>query len=479
MVLGEARTASSCSTAPSGCALFRVCPCCFGTARRSVSTSSAWTPTRHGCRSRRARWCTSSRDTRPGSPSRSPQRPPSRMSCPTRCPTAGRTGSPAHWHACVMPPPTQGVRRFPTAPACWTSWLRTGLTPEDVAGRWRVQPRSTSALLGVAAAGPYTVDLRRDGPHALVGGTTGSGKSELLQTLIASLALGNRPDEMVFVLVDYKGGSAFKDCALLPHTVGMVTDLDGHLTARALASLEAELRRRERLLAARSEPRTSRTTRPAAGAADARLPRLLLVIDEFKALAEELPDFLDGLVRIAARGRSLGIHLVLATQRPGGIVSADIKANVNLRIALRVRDTVDSDGRHRRAGGAGHTGEHPWPGLRPFRRPAPRALPDRPGRRTGPRAGGLRRQRVPLVVGHGRGPTSSPTGPWRRQRPDRPGPRRRGHDPRPHASRASRAPLPRGSRHCRTSWLPTGSWQIRGRCPTPSPTCPASRRSGR
>ena len=105
------------------------------------------------------------------------------------------------------------------------------------------------------------MDLRRDGPHVLVGGTTGSGKSELLQTLIASLALGNRPDEMVFVLVDYKGGSAFKECALLPHTAGLVTDLDGHLTARALASLEAELRRRERLLRT-SEPRTSRTTRP-------------------------------------------------------------------------------------------------------------------------------------------------------------------------------------------------------------------------
>ena len=326
-----------------------------------------------------------------------------------------------------------------------------GLTPEDVAGRWRVQPRSTSALLGVAAAGPYTVDLRRDGPHVLVGGTTGSGKSELLQTLIASLALGNRPDEMVFVLVDYKGGSAFKECALLPHTAGLVTDLDGHLTARALASLEAELRRRERLLQ-HLGAKDIEDYQATAGAADARLPRLLLVIDEFKALAEELPDFLDGLVRIAAVGRSLGIHLVLATQRPGGIVSSDIKANVNLRIALRVRDTVDS--------------------IDVIDAPQAQAIPEStPGRayarsgaqplvlfqtaRVGGRAherGGLRRQRVPLVVGHRRGPTSSPTDPWRRQRPDRPGPGRRGDDPAPPASRASRAPLPRGSRHCRTSW---------------------------
>ena len=217
-----------------------------------------------------------------------------------------------------------------------------GLTPHDVARRWRDRPRSTSAMLGVAAAGGCVVDLRRDGPHALVGGTTGAGKSELLQTMIASLAIGNRPDEMAFVLVDYKGGSAFKDCARLPHTVGLVTDLDGHLTARALDSLEAELTRRERLLG-RVGAKDIEDYQATAGPDDPRLPRLVLVIDEFKMLAEELPGFVDGLVRIAAVGRSLGIHLVLATQRPGGIVSADIKANVNLRIALRVRDTVDSE----------------------------------------------------------------------------------------------------------------------------------------
>ena len=160
--------------------------------------------------------------------------------------------------------------------------------------------------------------------------------------MIASLALGNRPDEMVFVLVDYKGGSAFKDCARLPHTVGLVTDLDGHLTARALTSLEAELRRREQLLA-RLGAKDIEDYQATAGPDDTQLPRLVLVIDEFKMLAEELPAFVDGLVKIAAVGRSLGIHLVLATQRPGGIVSSDIKANVNLRIALRVRDTVDSE----------------------------------------------------------------------------------------------------------------------------------------
>ena len=94
-------------------------------------------------------------------------------------------------------------------------------------------------MIGESTDGVFAIDIRADGPHGLVAGTTGSGKSELLQTMIASLAVGNRPDEFNFVLVDYKGGAAFKDCNHLPHTVGMVTDLDGHLTTRALESLGA------------------------------------------------------------------------------------------------------------------------------------------------------------------------------------------------------------------------------------------------
>ncbi len=211
-----------------------------------------------------------------------------------------------------------------------------------VRARWVEQRRSTSFVVGAAAGGPEVLDLCQDGPHVLIGGTTGAGKSELLQTMIAALAVANRPDEMVFVLVDYKGGSAFKDCARLPHTVGMVTDLDGHLTARALTSLEAEIRRRERVFGAVGAKDLEDYLKVAPPGAEP-VPRLVLVIDEFKMLAEDLPDFVDGLVRIAAVGRSLGVHLVLATQRPGGIVSSDIKANVNLRIALRVRDKADSD----------------------------------------------------------------------------------------------------------------------------------------
>jgi DNA segregation ATPase FtsK/SpoIIIE, S-DNA-T family len=216
---------------------------------------------------------------------------------------------------------------------------------EQVAARWRVSGRSTQAVIGVGMAGPHAIDLdaRRDGPHGLIAGTTGAGKSELLQTLIASLAVVNRPDEMTFVLVDYKGGSAFSSCAALPHTVGLVTDLDGHLTRRALESLAAELRRRERLLlrAGAKDVEDFATRRSVEGGLPP-LPRLLIVIDEFASLVAELPDFVAGLVDIARRGRSLGVHLLLATQRPAGVVTADIRANTNLRIALRVTDPAES-----------------------------------------------------------------------------------------------------------------------------------------
>lgn len=259
-------------------------------------------------------------------------------------------------------PPGRWVARVSRAlaPLRDTSGTASGAPPElplsvrllDLVGEvdgatvgkgWRAQGSSTRAVLGVAASGPVAVDLAVDGPHALIAGTTGAGKSELLQTLVCSLALANRPDELTFLLVDYKGGAAFRGCARLPHVVGVVTDLDGHLTARALTSLTAELRRRERLLAdAGAGSLEEYRTAPAADPGRPALPRLVIAIDEFRVLAEELPDFVHGLVRLAAVGRSLGIHLVLATQRPGGIVSADIRANVSLRIALRVRDRSDS-----------------------------------------------------------------------------------------------------------------------------------------
>ncbi|MGI9028442.1 MAG: FtsK/SpoIIIE domain-containing protein [Ilumatobacteraceae bacterium] len=210
-----------------------------------------------------------------------------------------------------------------------------------IAAGWRArgtEPMPTVAL-GAAADGIVEVDLVRDGPHVLVAGTTGSGKSELLRTLVVSLAARASPDHVTFVLIDYKGGATFDACADLPHTVGVVTDLDDRLAERALCSLDAEVRRRERLLRAvgatdlaayRSDP-----ARP-------KLPRLVVVVDEFAALAAELPTFLSSLVGVAQRGRSLGVHLVLATQRPAGVVDDEIRANTNLRLALRLHDVADA-----------------------------------------------------------------------------------------------------------------------------------------
>ncbi|UED86235.1 FtsK/SpoIIIE domain-containing protein [Streptomyces profundus] len=221
-----------------------------------------------------------------------------------------------------------------------------GQEPPDPAAlvrAWQRQPASTAFPVGAGHDGTAQLDLVADGPHALIGGTTGSGKSELLQTMIASLAAVNRPDELTFVLIDYKGGSAFRECAELPHTLGMITDLDGHLVERALASLDAELRRREQLLADvevkdHKEYRAKRAREPELPA----LPRLLLIIDEFATLVREQVEFVPGLVSLAQRGRSLGLHLVLATQRPAGAVSNEIRANTNLRVALRVTDRMES-----------------------------------------------------------------------------------------------------------------------------------------
>ena len=194
-------------------------------------------------------------------------------------------------------------------------------------------------MIGESIDGAFSIDLSADGPHALIAGTTGSGKSELLQTLVASLAVANRPDEMNFVLVDYKGGAAFKDCVDLPHTVGMVTDLDSHLVERALESLGAELRRREHLLAGAGRERPPRLPRPARQAhGPARDPAPGDRHRRVRVTGPRAAGLRAGLVNIAQRGRSLGIHLVLATQRPSGVVSPEIRANTNLRIALRVTD---------------------------------------------------------------------------------------------------------------------------------------------
>ncbi|MGV9251125.1 FtsK/SpoIIIE domain-containing protein [Streptomyces sp. NPDC003697] len=215
-----------------------------------------------------------------------------------------------------------------------------------VAGHWkkRVPELRVGAVLGVTERHLFTIDLDDDGPHALIAGTTGSGKSELLRTLIVSMAVDADPEHLTFALIDYKGGGALDECAALPHTVGLVTDLDEQLSERALRCLEAELHHRERLLRATglSHVRDYQRLRDTGRTELEPMPRLAVVIDEFATLVKALPDFVDALVGIAQRGRSLGVHLIMATQRPAGSVNDAIKNNVKLRIALRLESIGDS-----------------------------------------------------------------------------------------------------------------------------------------
>lgn len=215
-----------------------------------------------------------------------------------------------------------------------------------LATRWskRSPDAAPTTVIGLSESGRQVIDIVRDGPHALLGGTTGSGKSELLRTFVVGLAAVSSPEQLTFVLIDYKGGSAFDACARLPHVVGVVTDLDESLSARAVRCLEAELRWRERLL--REAGVSDRDSYARLGGqrepSPFLLPRLVLVVDEFATLKAELPAFVDALIDVAQRGRSLGVHLVLATQRPAGTVSDLIRANTELKIALRVQDRADS-----------------------------------------------------------------------------------------------------------------------------------------
>ncbi|MBH0084505.1 FtsK/SpoIIIE domain-containing protein [Salinibacterium sp. SWN167] len=193
--------------------------------------------------------------------------------------------------------------------------------------------RSLAARPAVAASGELTIDLVVNGPHAIVGGTTGSGKSELLIAWVLAMAAEVSPEDVTFLLVDFKGGSAFTALTELPHTVGIITDLDETAAARAFSSLSAELRYRERALAR-------------AGVRDiselASVPRLVIVVDEFAAMMAEYPQLHVLFSDIAARGRSLGVHLILCTQRPSGVVRDALLANADLRISLRVNNGADS-----------------------------------------------------------------------------------------------------------------------------------------
>lgn len=228
----------------------------------------------------------------------------------------------------------------------------------NVRARWKAARASETlaARVGMDAAGePFMLNLheRFHGPHGLIAGTTGSGKSEFIITWILSMCCEYSPEEVAFVLIDYKGGGlagAFdNDRTRLPHLAGTVTNLDGAAIARSLASVQSELKRRQALLNA---------ARPAAGGDNVDIykyqdlyragkvgepcPHLFLVADEFAELKAQEPEFMDELISAARIGRSLGVHLVLATQKPTGVVNDQIWSNSKFKVCLKVADAADS-----------------------------------------------------------------------------------------------------------------------------------------
>lgn len=218
----------------------------------------------------------------------------------------------------------------------------------DLPGSWQSSDtaQSLAAQIGVMEGGlPVALDLheKADGPHGLVAGTTGSGKSELLQTYILSMALRYSPYEVGFFLIDFKGGGMANQFERLPHLLGTITNIDGNEIQRSHLSLQAEVKRRQEQFAQygvnKIDDYISLYRR---GQADVALPHLIIIVDEFAELRMNQPEFMKELISIARVGRSLGIHLILATQQPGGIVDDQIWANSNFHLCLRVRDASAS-----------------------------------------------------------------------------------------------------------------------------------------
>lgn len=224
----------------------------------------------------------------------------------------------------------------------------------NVLQRWKKNRvyESMRVPVGKRAAGQdcyLDIHEKYHGPHGLMAGTTGSGKSETLQTYILSLAVNFGPDDVNFFLIDFKGGGMANLFTDIPHLAGKISNLSGGQVRRAMVSIKSENRRRQRTFNEHGVNNINSYTRLYKnGEASEAVPHLLIIIDEFAELKREQPDFMRELISVAQVGRSLGVHLILATQKPDGTVDENIWSNSRFRICLRVQDKMDSAGMLRR-----------------------------------------------------------------------------------------------------------------------------------
>ena len=249
---------------------------------------------------------------------------------------------------------------------------------ESVLQRWSAQRYASDirCYLGISSGGSLNIGLSEHGPHWLLGGTTGAGKSQLLRSLVLSAALRYPPERLGLILVDFKGSAGLGPLAQLPHALSVLSNFDVSAVERALEFLRADIHRREVDLQALgvNSYRDYLASCQAAGTTP-RYPELLIVVDEFRMLIDSMPDAMAELMRIATIGRSLGLHLVLATQRPQGAISQDIRANIATSICLRVASAQDSYNLLEHESAAYISAAHPGAGY--VRLPDGRSLPFR------------------------------------------------------------------------------------------------------
>lgn len=204
---------------------------------------------------------------------------------------------------------------------------------------------SISAPIGIGAKGRVMLDIfeKGAGPHGLIAGTTGSGKSELLTTMILAFAMRYPPDRLAFFILDYKGGGMSNLFGDLPHLIGNISNLSKAESQRAMIALNSENTRRQKIFAKQNINNICDYTRLYdKGLVSEPLPHIVIVVDEFAELRRQEPELMDGLISVAQVGRSLGMHLILATQKPAGVIDDKIRANSRFKIALRLTERSDS-----------------------------------------------------------------------------------------------------------------------------------------